>query len=296
MAGVTVWHTRATTHVSKIELVVRHKETRTYITQVILGVNWIILNINMSSYYGELSSSSKLQRCLRGPNKDVSVCVCVGECAEIANIRWKTRSRCCWTSKSHCSVRITAAEGKVSRYTHTESSDQPTRRPTDRYIRKICVTWNMICQPKKDITRIKYSFYAFGFISSTYVPLSAAWIYYSEHGRSTRSLVSSRLISLRFTLSHFCSFYFNNFLLAFIVSMHSCVRSVCARAPCPHIQRSSDPNRYRVDKQMCVLPPILLGTDTPSSINYLWECLRCFTELNRVLDKCVVYEVRGYTF
>lgn len=161
-------------HMSQIGLVVS-TATRTYITQVMLGVNWIILNINMSSYHRwkmELSRTPAPAPTMpvRSEGKRVCVCECVRR-SPIRQMRGTFQGAAAQVKVTFCCaplacVCVVLLEGIG--YT-------PTDRPTARYVKIVYMgTWNMICQApskkrREDITRIKYSFYALGFISSTYV-------------------------------------------------------------------------------------------------------------------------------
>lgn len=151
---------------------------------------------------------------------------------------------------------------------HTESSDQPTDEATDRPIHKknMCnVKYDMPAQKRYFAHKIFilcfriYQFDVYAVVSSKNILFRTR----SQHD------LSCRLVSFLFD-SRFRIFASSILIIFYWRLLFQCIR--CARAPCPHIQRSSDPNRYGVDKQMCivyVLPPILPDTDTPSSINYL---------------------------
>lgn len=101
-------------------------------------------------------------------------CVCVWVCAKIAN---KADKRGTFQGAA-AQVKVTfrcAPLACVCVVLLEGIGYTPTDRPTARYVKIVYMgTWNMICQApskkrREDITRIKYSFYALGFISSTYV-------------------------------------------------------------------------------------------------------------------------------
>lgn len=107
-----------------------------------------------------------------------------------------------------------------------------TAQPTDRLIQKniymyVCLSVRVcVCNVKYDMPAQK-RYYAHKIF------ILCFWIYqFDVCAVYTASYPVSRLVSfqcsVRFTLSHFCSFYFNNFLLAFIVSL--CIH-VPPRAP-----------------------------------------------------------------
>lgn len=141
-------------------------------------------------------------------------CVCVWVCAKIANKADERHvpRRCC-TSKSHFSLRTTCVCvcGPTGRHwIHTD-------RPTNGSICKDCIyDVNVKYDMPGALQKKKRRYYAHKIFILCFriYQFDVCAVY------SVVRVVRSRLICVRFTLSHFCSFYFNNFPLAFIVSRH----------------------------------------------------------------------------